>query len=222
MTVRCSSPGRGFRLAPVLAVMSVLVAGTVSGQTVTVSVQDVCANPGAAAIQVPIALDSAVAVRALSFSLQDSPDELQLTSGRTAATCTDRTGGFTCSANEVTATNLINALVISLAGDNVAAGTGPVVILEFTDGPVACTPGEQVALELSNAMVAGSSDGTVPTIASNGTFTCGCEPTTTSSTSTTTTTSVTTSSSTTSTTTTSSSTTVTSSSTTTTTTTTAT
>ena len=97
---------RGGRIAVAVGIMSALVARTALGQTVTLSVPNVCADPGATAIQVPIALDSAVAVRGLSFVLQDSPDELQLTSGRTAATCTDRTAGFTCTANEVTASNV--------------------------------------------------------------------------------------------------------------------
>src|SRR5439155_1467972 len=185
--------------------MSALVARTALGQTVTLSVSNVCADPGATAIQVPIALDSAVAVRGLSFVLQDSPDELQLTSGRTAATCTDRTAGFTCTANEVTAANVVNALVISLSGDDIAAGTGPVAVLTLTDGPVACTPGEQVALALSNVMVASLNGTALPATVENGTFTCGCAPTSTTTSSSSTSTSTTTSSSTTSTTTTTSS-----------------
>ncbi len=177
VTARSSTLPRGSRVAVAVAIMLVLVAGTASGQTVTLSVPDVCADPGATAIQVPIALDSAVAVRGLSFALRDSPDELQLTPGQTAATCTARTAGFTCTANEVTAANVVNALVISLAGDDIAAGTGSVAVLTLTDGPVACTPGEHVALELSNVMVASLNGTALPATVANGTFTCGCGPT---------------------------------------------
>ena len=196
---------RGGRIAVAIGIMSALVARTALGQTVTLSVPNVCADPGATAIQVPIALDSAVAVRGLSFVLQDSPDELQLTSGRTAATCTDRTAGFTCTANEVTAANVVNALVISLSGDDIAAGTGPVAVLTLTDGPVACTPGEQVALALSNVMVASLNGTALPATVENGTFTCGCAPTSTTTSSSSTSTSTIASSSTTSTSTTTSS-----------------
>src|SRR5207249_118939 len=116
----------------------------------------------------------------------------------------DRTAGFTCTANEVTAANVVNALVISLSGDDIAAGTGPVAVLTLTDGPIACTPGEQVALALSNVMVASLNGTALPATVENGTFTCGCAPTSTT-TSSSTSTSTTASSSTTSTSTTTSS-----------------
>src|SRR5207302_1793784 len=70
-------------------------------------------------------------------------------------------------------------------------------VLTLTDGPVACTPGEQVALALSNVMVASLNGTALPATAENGTFTCGCAPTSTTTTSSSTSTSTTASSSTT-------------------------
>jgi len=176
-----------------LAAASVLASRTAPAQRVTVSAPVVCGDPGATAIEVPISVDNAGAVRALSFSLQDSPDELQLVAGPGAATCTDRTTGFACTANEVTVSNLINTVVVSFEGANIAAGTGPVIVLPLTDGAVTCTSGEHVALNLANVVVADPNNLPLPATVVNGSFTCGCSATNTTSSTTSTTLSTTTS-----------------------------
>ena len=169
---------------------------------VTVSVPaDLCVDPGAT-VDVPVSLENAGAVRGLSFALQDTPDELQLASGPEAAACTPRTPGFTCTANEVAAANVINGVVLSFAGDAIAPGTGPVVTLRLTDGGIACTPAQPIALTIANVLASDVDNHALPTEVLPGSVRCGCATTTSTTTSTTTTsTSTTTTSSTTSTTT---------------------
>src|SRR5205823_5963042 len=169
---------------------------------VTVSVPaDLCVDPGAT-VDVPVSLENAGAVRGLSFALQDTPDELQLASGPEAAACTPRTPGFTCTANEVAAANVINGVVLSFAGDAIAPGTGPVVTLRLTDGGIACTPAQPIALTIANVLASDVDNHALPTQVLPGSVRCGCATTTSTTTSTTTTsTSTTTTSSTTSTTT---------------------
>ena len=169
---------------------------------VTVSVPaDLCVDPGAT-VDVPVSLENAGAVRGLSFALQDTPDELQLVSGPGAAACTVRTPGFTCTANEVAAANVINGVVLSFAGDAIAPGTGPVVTLRLTDGGIACTPAQPIALTIANVLASDVDNHALPTEVLPGSVRCGCATTTSTTTSTTTTsTSTTTTSSTTSTTT---------------------
>ena len=169
---------------------------------VTVSVPaDLCVDPGAT-VDVPVSLENAGAVRGLSFELQDTPDELQLASGPGAAACTVRTLGFTCTANEVAAANVINGVVLSFAGDAIAPGTGPIVTLRLTDGGIACTPAQPIALTIANVLASDVDNHALPTEVLPGSVRCGCATTTSTTTSTTTTsTSTTTTSSTTSTTT---------------------
>src|SRR5207302_1384981 len=160
---------------------------TMPAAVVTVSVPaDLCVDPGAT-VDVPVALENAGAVRGLSFALQDTPDELQLASGSGAAACTARTPGFTCTANEIAAANVFNAVVLSFAGDAIAPGTGPVVTLRLTDGGVPCTPAQPIALTIANVLASDVDNHALPTQVLPGSVRCGCATTTSTTTSTTTT-----------------------------------
>src|SRR5262245_65806656 len=69
----------------------------VAEAVVTLSIpDDLCAEPGATDIDVPIQMENDVAVRGLQFTLRDTPDDLSFDQ----IGCTTRTTGFQCDAND--------------------------------------------------------------------------------------------------------------------------
>src|SRR5205807_4045507 len=91
--------------------------------------------------------------------------------------------------------NVINGVVLSFAGDAITPGTGPIVTLRLTDGGIACTPAQPIALTIANVLASDVDNHALPTQVLPGSVRCGCATTTsttTTSTSTTTTTATTT------------------------------
>lgn len=146
--------------------------GSVAGATVTVSVpQDLCVVPGGE-VEVRVVLENPQEVRALFLRLQDDPDELELVSG--SPKCSDRTTGSSCGANEVANGNRINVAVINTGGKVIDPGNGAVVTFRMRDKNPSCTPGQTIALGLSELVVADPNNQPLPAAAGDGAIKCGC------------------------------------------------
>ncbi|HWP65323.1 MAG TPA: hypothetical protein VNO26_05365 [Candidatus Limnocylindria bacterium] len=179
------------RLLAAAALAAALLGPAAARARVTVSLpDDLCADPGAIDIDVPVELanaDPPTPVRGIQLKLRDTPDELTFVQGD----CAERTAGFACSANEVVADNVIRLLILDLLGGSIAPGTGAVATVRLADPIPACTPGEVIALDIEDLSVADENNQPIEdAIAVSGAFTCGC-PTTTTTTSTSTTTTTT-------------------------------
>lgn len=177
---------RGIALLGWLAASGILIGARVGlAAPATVSVAETCAEAGAPDISVAVSLTNDVAARALSLTVQDTPDHVALVMGSTGSSCTGRTAtvdGWSCPANEVASTG-VNVIVVSLMGAVIQPGSGAVVVLHYQDGTPPCSPGTRIALDLSNVLVADANSQPIPTTVEGGGITCGCpRPTTTSTT----------------------------------------
>jgi len=84
----------------------------------------------------------------LAIELPDA--EFALAGGGTPATCTARSAGFVCLANQVAGTNRIEVDILTLSGTGlIAAGDGDVAVLHLTDAGTACSAGLIEGLPLS-------------------------------------------------------------------------
>jgi hypothetical protein len=113
-------------------------------------------------------------VRAVQATVIDVPDEFQFS----RVLCTARTPGFSCQGNEAAATNRVAVVVLDLGGSCIAAGTGAIAQVCFTDRLPQCPSLTSVDLNLDPASVQVGDCSSQPcgVVLSSGRVSCGCQP----------------------------------------------
>lgn len=149
----------------------VVTVGRTAG-AVELSLQSGCIQPGGE-VEVAVGLTNGEPVRGFQLGIQDLPNQLSFVTG--AAACTTRAAGFTCQAGEDVAGNVLTTVVLSLAGETIAAGTGPVATVRLRDGGAFCAPGSLITLELTDGMVAGPFNERLVLTTHDVTIACGCD-----------------------------------------------
>ncbi|MBC8456030.1 hypothetical protein H8D59_02170, partial [bacterium] len=89
-------------------------------------VADASADLGATEVELLLNLDNSDEAGGVQLDIYDGPDVLDYLSIST----TDRTAGFTAAANAI-ADGGVRVLLFSMTGDIIAAGTGPIVAINF-------------------------------------------------------------------------------------------
>jgi hypothetical protein len=123
-------------------------------------------------VTIPISLDNDVGVRAIQFRLTDVPDVLYVAAARTTA----RSAALVADASEQADGSVIG-LLLSIGTALIAQGTGPVMELDFTIAPSACSSGATVALHLSEVAVADANRNPLPVDTQDGSVALLCVPT---------------------------------------------
>ena len=143
----------------------------VRGGLEALRVGDAVAAPGQQRVAIPISLTNDVAVRAVQFTLSDTPDQVTLSSAPTCTT-TARGSGLTCDCNETG--GVIRCVLISTGAATIAAGSGQVATVFVDDTAPSCTAGQTIQLNLSETAVADNNNNPVAHTTVNGTLRCGC------------------------------------------------
>ncbi len=130
---------------------------------VTVSVGNAAGPPGST-VTIAISLDNDVPVRAVQLRLTDTPNQLTLVPG--SARTTTRSTALMADANEQDNGSVI-AILISTGVALIAAGSGPILELDFAIAPSASL-GSTITLGLSEALVADENRTPLPVDVQNG------------------------------------------------------
>ena len=118
---------------------------------------------------VDVSLSNSEAVRRVDGALVDVPDEFELVSVQ----CTARTPGFSCTGNEVPATNRIDLVVQELGGGCIAVGAGPIAQVCLRDKAPQCPVGTAIQLALENTVVTACDSRALGVCEEPGTAFCG-------------------------------------------------
>jgi hypothetical protein len=134
------------------------------------TVEDSAGGPGATNVPVKISLENTMNVKGVQLTLCDVPDWLTLGSTAPVPDPT-RAPTFIVAANEV-AGGCVEILMVSLGGDLIAPGTGPILTLYYNvDG--GATLGANIDMQITAYNVADEFNNPLPVTPVNGTFTVG-------------------------------------------------
>lgn len=156
-----SNVRHGIAICLLTLALALAETGTASGVTLTAG--DAAGPPGGTVV-VAVSLENEVPVRAVQLRLADTPNALTLVAG--SARTTERSTGLVADANEQQDGSVI-AVLISTGSALIAAGSGPVIEMDFTIAPSAPV-GETIALGLSDVLVADPNSVALPSETENG------------------------------------------------------
>jgi len=146
-----------------LLALTIALAYARGASGVTVSAGNAAGPPGST-VTIAISLENDVAVRAVQLRLTDIPNELTLALG--SARTSERSAALTADANEQDDGSVI-AILLSTGAALIAAGTGPVIELDFTIAPSASV-GATITLGLSEVSVADENRTPLPAVTQDG------------------------------------------------------
>jgi len=113
--------------------------------------EDLCGD-SLGEVAVPLHLDSDEPVRAIFAKIVSPSGGVELVAGSTS--CTGRAQGFSCQANTVAGSGHVNLVVLSLGGQVIPAGDGPIMTLRVRLANGSCDSSPDSVLSLHDAVVA--------------------------------------------------------------------
>jgi hypothetical protein len=119
---------------------------------------------------VNLLLTNTTPIRAVQGAIVDVPDEFDFAT----IECAGGAQGYSCSANQIDATNQVRFVVLDLGGGCIAAGSGPIAQVCFRDKAPTCGPDGTPAaqLVLDEATLADCASHPVPVCTQNGDVLC--------------------------------------------------